>query len=94
MIRCGHPRIFEYGYSFYSISSEELDSSDRISFKENALAVRLAGADEEAWKDFFAKIEKESKTGSGSAKESTERKKPKTMTADQHRAVIAKLRGL
>ena len=89
MIRNGHSRVFEYGHTFFTESIDELMEAKREETLNMAVAVRMSNASNEEWKkmvDEFAHTQKKRKPEAKKAK--------RQMTADEHRAVIARLRGL
>ena len=87
LIRSGHTRVFEYGYRFLMECQEELEASKKFSQVEMASSVRLARAEDKEWKKYVDSVYRV-------PKKAVKKEKKKVMTADEHRAVIAKLRGL
>jgi hypothetical protein len=87
LLRSGHNRVFEYGYSFVKVCAEELQENEEKTLFNSALAVRVAQANNDAWKDFTKSFEQKQKN--------TDRKqKKKKMTIEEHRAIARRLAGL
>ena len=88
LLRNGHSRVFEYGYSFVKVCAEELAKHEKDLVFNTAVSVRTAGIANEDWKKFIDEHEKKNK------KAEPVKQKKKQMTIEEHRAVARRLRGL
>ena len=87
LLRSGHSRVLEYGYARFKTAIEELHQHQQDQIVDMAYAHRVAQSDNDHWKKFIEDHEK--------AKPIKKPKpKKKKMTADDHRRVIARLRGI
>lgn len=91
LLRNGHQRVYEYGYSMFNQANEELKAHEATALVNTAFAHRVSKATDEKWKEFVSKtLPKPTKTQATQSK-----KKPKkTMTKDEHLAVIRRIKGL
>lgn len=87
LLRSGHDRVFEYGYSLFKDAHTELISDEQRQIVNNAYAHRMSRADDDNWKKFVNASEK---------KQSTKPTKPtkKQMTKADHMAIIRRLKGI
>ena len=87
LIRNGHNRVWEYGYSFALEAHAEIGKSRRAEWVDMASAMRVHNIPNDDWKKMMDEYIPKPKKVEG-------RKPKKVMTADEHRAVIARLKGL
>lgn len=89
LIRNGHTRIYEYGYSSLLIARDELEEHKRSLLVDMAYAHRVSKATDDKWKKFIK---------DNTPKEATispkEKPKKKVMTKEDHMKVIRRLKGL
>lgn len=84
LLRNGHSRVYEYGYSLFSIALEELAESKKSDIIDNAFSHRVSKADDQAWKKFVR---------SNTPKQEKPKAK-KQMTKADHIRIINRLRGI
>ena len=88
LLRNGHSRVFEYGYSFVNVCAEELAKHEKDLVFNTAVSVRTAGIPNDDWKKFMDEHIQKNK------KAEPVKQKKKQMTIEEHRAVARRLRGL
>jgi len=89
LLRNGHSRVYEYGYSLFIASLEEVQDHQRDQIVDMATAHRISKVDNDTWKKFISDHEKSKPDYVKQPK-----KKPKKMTIEDHKRVIARLRGI
>lgn len=87
LIRSGHSRVFEYGYSFYLTAYKELLEAESDAMVNTAYMTRVAHVSPENWKKF---VDENKKPEDKKPKE----QKKKKMTKDDHLAVIRRLKNI
>ncbi len=85
LIREGHSDIMSYGFSFFDISVQELETHKRNTVVDAAFATRIASAKNEDWTSFV----------SGNTEKIKPPTKPKRIvTESEHDANIRYIKGL
>ena len=87
LLRNGHSRVFEYGYSFVRVCSEELAEFKNDELFRDATAARLASLQTDDWKKFADEHTKKEK-------KPIKKEKKKQMTIEEHRAIARRLAGI
>lgn len=85
LIRAGHGRVYEYGYSMFQSAQEEYAHDEQRQIVNMAYAQRMSRQPDEKWKEFVKSSEKRV--------DPAPKPKKKTMTAEDHKRVIRALRG-
>ena len=88
LLRNGHSRVFEYGYSFVNVCAEELAKHEKDLVFNTAVSVRTARIPNDDWKKFIDEHEKKNK------KAEPVKQKKKQMTREQHLEVVRRIKGI
>lgn len=90
LIRNGHSRVYEYGYSLFQTAQEELAQHKQQQIVDLAYAHRVSKSTDDHWKKFV----KDNTPKEISPNTSKEKPKKKVMTKEDHMKVIRRLKGL
>ncbi len=85
LLRNGHSRVYEYGYSLFITARDELMEDEQRQIVNRSYSHRMSRVNDEAWKQFVSASEKK--------QTHPEKKKKKQMSKDDHLKVIRALKG-
>lgn len=89
LIRNGHSRVYEYGYSQLMAARDELELHTKEDLINKAYAHRISQTTDEKWKKFVTDNSPKEAPGTNAAK-----KPKKQMTKEDHMRVIRRLKGI
>ena len=91
LLRNGHGRVFEYGYSFVKVCAKELEEHEEKQMFNTAVSMRVARTNDEGWKTFMESYTKKAKKAE---KDAPVKQKKKQQTLEEHRAIARRLVGI